>query len=248
MKKHRFRLYGAILGDLCGQPHEFPSNEGFGGPIIIHNPLSKITDDTIMTIATAYALLGLDSFEKAYKEFGLKYDGDHYGKNFKEWIRSPMGTVGNSWGNGCVMRISPLFYLSEGRFRTRWINESVACSHDTEESYEAVRLLEEMYTNEPTNEIVELKKFDKFVVRALPTVKFVNDVFVSSKSTHDAILKAVSCGGDTDTNASIVGELSNFWREDITDDDVEYVNSKLDPHLLKVLRRFNDECDAISKY
>lgn len=246
--KKRFRLYGAILGDLCGQPHEFPSNEGFDGPVLIHNPLSKITDDTIMTIATAYALITNISFEEAYKEFGLRYNGDLYGKDFSKWLKSPAGTVGSSWGNGCVMRISPILYLPNGIIKNIWIRESVRCSHDNKESYEAVSALNGMYCEEPIHSGAVPQKFNRFIVKAVPTVKFVEEAYASSSSTHEAILTAVKCGGDTDTNASIVGELSNFWRNDIDSEDVDYVNSKLDPQMIAIIRQFNEELDDLMKY
>ena len=112
MNKYNYKLYGAILGDLSGQPHEFPAK---GGPIenvVLHNPNGHFTDDTLMTLATANFLLGKhETIEEAYKDMGKRYVGDYYGKGFKEWIYTPMGTIGKSWGNGCIMRISPFISI-----------------------------------------------------------------------------------------------------------------------------------------
>ena len=107
----KYKLYGAILGDLTGQPFEFPAMQGPYTNVKIHNKESHFTDDTLMTLATARAILDNISFEQAYKEMGKLYEGDYYGKGFKDWLYSQDGTFGNSYGNGCLMRISPLMYL-----------------------------------------------------------------------------------------------------------------------------------------
>ena len=112
----KYKLYGAILGDLAGQPYEFPAMQGPYTNVNIHNKESHITDDTLMTLATARAILDDISFEQAYKEMGKMYQGDYYGKGFLEWLDAPMGTTNDSFGNGCLMRISPIMYLpKEGR-------------------------------------------------------------------------------------------------------------------------------------
>ncbi len=49
----------------------------------------------------------------------------------------------------------------------------------------------------------------------------------------------VGCGGDTDTNASIIAELHNYRNNSITKEMADYVESKLDSYLLEILREFN---------
>jgi ADP-ribosylglycohydrolase len=80
-------------------------------------------------------------------------------------------------------------------------------------------------------------------VKAKDTFRFCQSVFIyyNDKNTHDAIKKVVSCGGDTDTNASIVGELLNYHLQDLTREDIRYVESMLDPYLLDILKRFNEK-------
>ena len=53
------KLYGAILGDLAGQPYEFPILTHFPDikDINLHNPNSVFTDDTLMTLATAKSIM-----------------------------------------------------------------------------------------------------------------------------------------------------------------------------------------------
>lgn len=244
----KYKLYGAILGDLCGQPYEFPPMKGPYTDVNIHNPDSTITDDTIMTLATAFALLYNLKFEMAYKYFGLIYDGDYYGRAFKEWLKTPNGTAGYSYGNGCLMRLSPIMYLESLEDIEHKVLESCVCSHLDYSSIHSVISLTSDYTFALSTKesagrfpIDDIKPFEDFMNRADDTYKFVKNLYFSSWSTKQAILKAVECGGDTDTNASIIGELCNFTYNDITEEDVVYVESKLDPFLLNILKEFNEK-------
>lgn len=241
------KLYGAILGDLCGQPYEFPIMKGPYTNVEIHNPISIITDDTLMTLATASYILGrFETLEQAYKDMGKRYPGDHYGKGFKEWIDSPLGTINNSWGNGCLMRISPFMYLNENEdYVKEKIIESCQFSHNHPKSILSSLKLYDLYF-EKRGELSmfynkkHIPKFSKFKVEADITFKFIEKLSYACDSTKEMIIFAVECGGDTDTNASIIGELMNFIHNDLDQNDVDYVESKLDDYLLGILKDFNN--------
>lgn len=107
------KLYGAILGDIMGQPYEYKYKGNFS-ELKWHDDKGHFTDDTIMTIAVAAKLLGYyNTYEEAFKDFGKRYDGDtndFYGKGFKTWLKTPIGTTGDSWANGSLMKLSPIMY------------------------------------------------------------------------------------------------------------------------------------------
>lgn len=250
---YKYKLYGAILGDLAGQPYEF-KYKGDYSEFNIHNPKSHFTDDTIMTLATAKALLeGDNNFRKWYLLLGSKYyDKDYFGKRFKEWVKAELAmeqSEGDSWGNGCLMRVSPIMYMAPrkelGNIREAVV-QSCLCSHNHPKSIIACLDLHQEYWNsglrkigsryQPENHV---KKFEKFEVAADKTMEFIRHIHWLSNSTIDVIEKTIKCGGDTDTNASIVGELMNYTFQDLSRDDTEYVESKLDPYLLNILLEFN---------
>lgn len=242
------KLYGAILGDLCGQPYEFPVMVGPYTNVNLHNPDSHFTDDTILTLATAYALLNNKPFDKVYREFGKKYVGDYYGKGFLEWINKPDGTIGYSHANGCLMRMSPIMYLNiNEEDKINKVLESCICSHLNIDSLNSVVKLSELYFisdlikkyNYTRQRIDNIRSFNKFEFKAKPTIEFINLLYHSESSTQGSIITAIECGGDTDTNASIIGELSNYTYNDITEEDAAYVESKLDSFLLEILLEFN---------
>ena len=240
MSTYPFKLYGAILGDLSGQPHEFPPK---GGPIEnveLYNPAGHFTDDTLMTLASANYLLGNHlTIEDAYKDMGKRYVGDYYGKGFKEWIYTPEGTIGKSWGNGCIMRISPFMYKIPCTLSD--IILATICSHKDPISIDSVCELFTAYKIGLPKEYGEIVPFKKFEVKADITIDFCLNLASQIKSTRECIIKAIECGGDTDTNASICGELSNFVNRDLTQEDANYVESKLDSYLLNILKQFNEQ-------
>lgn len=236
-----FKLYGAILGDLAGQPHEFPAKGGQRNNILIHNPNSHFTDDTIMTLATAKCLIDENyNFGEMYKIIGNIYKGDYYGKMFKEWLTTPPNTTLDSFGNGCLMRVSPIMYMEKEK-RLPLLLDSVLTTHRNEISIKSVLKLYDEYNGESLPFFNEVKPFKKFTSKADDTIEFCTNLSKQITGTVNSIIKAIECGGDTDTNASIIGELSNYKLNDITKEDAEYVESKLDDFLLKILKDFNQK-------
>ena len=50
-------MYGAILGDIVGSPYEFDCNNYKAKDFPLFSQRSEFTDDTVMTLAVARALL-----------------------------------------------------------------------------------------------------------------------------------------------------------------------------------------------
>jgi ADP-ribosylglycohydrolase len=119
----RNEMIGAIIGDVVGSPYEGRRMKFFDYDFPLFNEKSTFTDDTILTVATAMAILSVDmdegmpydedmSYEEAYLKLGRKYRNKGYGGSFQAWLYSKDPQPYNSWGNGSAMRISPigLFY------------------------------------------------------------------------------------------------------------------------------------------
>ncbi len=80
------------------------------------------TDDTVMTVATADALLNggkSDDFIDAYKKRGRLYPDAGCGYRFGSWIHSDDRKPYNSWDNGSAMRVSPCAWLMDCGFCAR---------------------------------------------------------------------------------------------------------------------------------
>ncbi len=208
-----------------------------------------------MTLATAKALLEGDSnFKKWYLLLGSKYINlDCFGKRFEKWIHDELAmeeSENDSYGNGCLMRLSPIMYIKDRQKSQELTVDSCLPSHCNSQSIVACNDLFMLYQQARYRDINWLRaikidhiypKFEKFEVSAFETMKFVKQVAYGTHKTQLAIEKVVKCGGDTDTNASIVGELQNFLFQDITKEDAKYIESKLDPYLLGILKEFNEK-------
>ena len=121
-------MYGAIIGDIIGSPYEWANvkNKDFR----LLSMWSRFTDDSVMTIAVAEAVM--DYFEKDHgthdftsagdeddltrrliismRKWGLRYPDAGYGGRFFRWLKEGGGAY-NSWGNGSAMRVSSVGWL-----------------------------------------------------------------------------------------------------------------------------------------
>ena len=122
-------MYRAILGDMIGAPYEFDrSGKTKEFPLFCRS--SKFTDDSVMTIAVADALTGIDreaddvtvhnAVIASMRKWGKKYPNAGYGGRFWHWLftRKEPEPYG-SWGNGSAMRVSSVGWLYDSLEETR---------------------------------------------------------------------------------------------------------------------------------
>ena len=116
-------MYGAILGDIIGSPYEFDVNNIKTTEFELFSERSEFTDDSIMTLAVAEALMdcGIDADEKtmkkalidAMRKYGQRYPFAGYGVNFSMWLAQKDPKPYNSFGNGSAMRVSSVPWLCQ---------------------------------------------------------------------------------------------------------------------------------------
>ena len=109
-------IIGAIVGDVIGSPYECDNANDDSLPLFCDR--SRPTDDSIMTLAVAWAVLrsadGSATLQQATIEcmhaLGRVYPKAGYGGRFTEWLRTPLANCSpyGSWGNGSAMRVSPV--------------------------------------------------------------------------------------------------------------------------------------------
>ena len=111
-------MYGAIIGDIVGSIYEFRNIKTKDFPWLTDK--NHFTDDTIMTIAVADAILKCDQ-NNAIKDialfkdelcssmhrWGRAYWTAGYGQKFIWWLMRKSKEPYNSCGNGSAMRVSP---------------------------------------------------------------------------------------------------------------------------------------------
>ncbi len=121
-------MHGAIIGDIIGSRFEFDKGSK-SKEFELFTEECDYTDDTVMTVAVAEALMdaGLDADEetikdlliKSMKKWGKKYPYAGYGARFINWVLSDDAEPYGSYGNGSGMRVSPVGWLYNTLDRTR---------------------------------------------------------------------------------------------------------------------------------
>ena len=115
-------MYGAILGDIIGSPYEFDFNNYKSKDFPLFCRHSEFTDDTVMTLAVAKALLDTCGQDDAaiktalvhqMQQLGRAYPGRGYGTRFIGWLYEAAPRPYNSYGNGSAMRVSAAAELAK---------------------------------------------------------------------------------------------------------------------------------------
>lgn len=260
-------MYGAILGDIIGSPYEFDmGNKSKVFPLFLER--SHFTDDSVMTISVAEALLSTydksaDDIRAAVilsmKKWGKKYPNAGYGARFMGWLRSDDPKPYNSFGNGSAMRVSSVGWLYDTIERTR----EVACavtdvSHDhpegikgAEAAASAIFLARTRCTKDEIRHYIvtefgydlsricdEIRPNYRHVESCQQTVPEAITAFLEGESFEDAIRNAVSLGGDCDTLTCITGSIAEAYFG-VPDALVAECENRIDKEMNEVIGKFN---------
>lgn len=229
-------LYGAILGDIVGSKYEFHNIKQKDFPLFSEG--CSYTDDTIMTIAVASALLNAgDDREKLtelliseMQRLGRKhpYPQGGYGGRFADWLRSEHPKPYNSFGNGSAMRVSPCAVYAVTLHEALELAElSASVTHNHPEgikgakavaaaiflaksgkSKDEIKCYIEEHFYSLRQSLDTIRREYTFNETCQGTVPQAIIAFWESDSFEDAIRNAVSIGGDTDTIAAITGSIA----------------------------------------
>ena len=220
-------MYGAILGDIIGSSHEWRriKTEDFE----LFTKFNKVTDDTVLTIATADAILHEKSFESAYHEWGNRYPNAGYGGKFDHWLDSEEMKPYGSFGNGSAMRVSPIGWAYDSLTEVLLhAEQSAAVTHNHPEGIKGAKAVAgaiyiarsggtkddiRQFINESigydlTRTVSEIRPRYRFDSTCQGSVPESIICFLESTSYEDAVRKAVSLGGDSDTQACIAGSIA----------------------------------------
>lgn len=265
-------MLGAIIGDIVGSIYE-------RNPIKTKNfefwgAGCTFTDDTVMTLAVADAILEHLREKEEFKEtlvkkmqaFGRKYPFAGYGKSFANWIYSECPEPYNSFGNGSAMRVSACAWLfGDLQSVIQCARQSAEVTHNHPEGIKgaeavaaAVFLAKNKHSKEEIKKYIEdnyyplnmklneIRQIYHFDVTCQGTVPQAIIAFLESESFEDAIRNAVSLGGDSDTLAGITGSIAEAYYG-IPKDIQEKAMGYLDVFLKSVLAEYNNAVIKNSK-
>ena len=260
-------MLGAIIGDIVGSRFEW--NNVKSKDFIFFTKNSHITDDSIMTVAIAKAILSskLDRSnlsEKAVyymRYFGHIYPNHDYGGMFSYWLVSESPKPYNSFGNGAAMRVSACGFaaksLEDAKLLSRLVTE-VTHNHPegikgAEATTVAIYLARTGHTISQIRDYINQNYYDlnftldeirdnyEFNETCQNSVPQAIEAFLESKSFEDAIRNAISIGGDSDTIAAITGSIAEAYYG--IPDNIRKITMKyyLNEHIKEILTEFEEK-------
>lgn len=250
-------MIGAIAGDVVGSPYEHRPHKSVDFPLLRRE--SCFTDDTVLTIATARAILSGEPYGHAYLELARRYPRAGYGKQFREWLAFDVQRPYGSFGNGSAMRVSPVGLAFDTVERVlAEAEKSAAVTHDHPEGIKgaqavafavflahhatpkvAIRAeLEARFGYDLSRTIDGIRPAYTFDPTCQGSVPEALIAFLEAASTEDALRLAVSLGGDSDTLAAIAGSVAEPFHRDLPEQVVASVRALLPPEFLEVIDAF----------
>ena len=248
-------MIGAIIGDVVGSRFEFDNTFDYNFKLFTNE--SDFTDDSICTVAVADAILTGTDYRDKLLEWCRRYPcpTGAYGGSFARWIHSSNPQPYNSFGNGSAMRVSPTAWAFENLDKV--LEEAAKTAEVTHNHPEGVKgavavahviFVLRHSKNQKDVETIGNQYYPGFMSQQYQrgefnetcqgTVPVCFKLMLESSSFEDAIRKAISWGGDSDTIGAIVGSMAEaLWG--VPDEIAETLLSILPSEMLEVIREFN---------
>jgi ADP-ribosylglycohydrolase len=251
-------MIGAIAGDIIGSAYEW--NRTKSTDFELFTSQSGPTDDTVLTIAVADCILHGKEYAATFKEYGRRYPQAGYGGMFLKWLGSTSLAPYNSFGNGSAMRVSPVGFAfstladvlaeatksaevthnhREGIKGARAIAVAIYLARQGETKDQIRKYIERTfgyYLDAKLDDIRPQYSFDETCQGSVPQAIM---AFLESENYEDAVRKAVSLGGDSDTLGCMTGGIAQAYYKHVPDNIVIKVRELLNEDLLEVIDEFN---------
>ena len=230
-------MLGAMIGDIAGSRFEWDNIKTKDFELL--HPACRMTDDSIMTLAVAKAILeshetGSDLGESAVfrmQKLGRRFPYAGFGGHFRRWLTDPNPRPYGSYGNGAAMRVSPAGFaassLEEAKALSRAVTEVTHNHPEGIKGAEATACIIYLARTGKTKEEIrsfvrehyypldftldEIRPAYTFDVSCQGSVPQAIEAFLESTDFEDAIRNAVSIGGDSDTIAAIAGGMAEAF-------------------------------------
>ena len=250
-------MLGAVAGDIVGSPYERCPHKSLDFPLF--SSRSRFTDDTVLTIATAFTLMTDGNYAENYRLFGRIYPLAGYGRGFLGWVQSSDPRPYNSWGNGSAMRVSPVGWLLDDESDVLLEAErSASVTHNHPEGIKGAQAVAlsvfqarygadaEQIRREVTDRfgydlsrtVEEIRPDYTFQISCQESVPEALICALQAASWEEAVRLAVSLGGDADTQACIAGVVAEALTGPVPPPVAERVLGMLPEHLAEILTDF----------
>ena len=250
-------MIGAIAGDLIGSVYEQHPIKTTDFPLF--QPRSRFTDDSVLTVAIADAILTGQPYRDAVRDWGRRYPRAGYGGTFFQWLFAADPRPYHSWGNGSAMRVSPVGWAFAAEDEVlRQARLTAEITHDHPEGIKGAQAtalavyLARTGADKATIRTRIQNQFGYDLARTVETIRpdYVFDVscqgtvpealiaFLDGESYEEAVRNAVSLGGDSDTLACIAGAIAEAFHGGVPEAIRAEVQARLPPDLWRVIEAF----------
>lgn len=249
-------MYGAIAGDIIGSIYEIRNMKKTDFKLF--KQTSRITDDTVMTIAIADSLTNDIPYKESMLKWGNLYPKVGYGGRFKKWLKGDIKEAYNSFGNGSAMRVSPCGYLENMEQVLEEAKKSALPTHNHPEGIKGAQsVAAAIFLARKGNSKADIKSYieTNFNYDLSPTPDEIRpsysfDVtcqgsvpesiccFLASSDVENAIRLAVSLGGDADTQAAIAGSIAEAFYQGIPTNIMNEISERIPPEMKVIIEAF----------
>ena len=255
-------MIAAIAGDIIGSIYERHNIKTTD--FTLFSPKSRFTDDTVLTIAVADCILNGKDYATTIKAYGNRYPHAGYGGTFKKWLSGEIEGPYNSWGNGSAMRVSPVGFAfntmnevlseakktadvshnhPEGVKGAQAIASAVFLARTGSSKTEIKDFIEAQFEYNLSKTLAQIRPDYSFDVSCKGSVPEAIIAFLESNDVEDAIRKAISIGGDSDTIACMTGGIAQAFFKEVPEHILEAAWSVLPDDFLEVLDAFEEKFD-----
>lgn len=250
-------MIGAMAGDMVGSVYEAHPIKTKDFPLF--HPAGRATDDTVLTVAVAAAILKDRNYGEEVWRIGNRYPNAGYGGGFRRWLGTYPPRPYNSWGNGAGMRVSPVGFAFDTVDEVlEEAERTAAISHNHPEGINGARavalavFLARTERDKPLirkeiasrfgydleRTVEEIRPSYRFDVSCRGSVPEAIVSFLDSESWEDAVRNAVSLGGDSDTLACMAGGIAEAYYGPPAREIVAHVRELLPDDLWEITERF----------
>lgn len=234
-------MLGAVAGDVMGSAFEMgPARPDLTAQEVMDSA-SRFTDDTVLTAAVCRWLLsgqGMDAqgLSGAYRQAFERHPDRGYGSRFKKWAAGAdlsEGMFKGSFGNGALMRLSPLAHWAAAhglgaKETEKWAQFLALPTHSHFEALSAsmclARVQSELLAGAGPKQAAQIGAREYFVEfwkdweqlrRECPlgcgsytTAQIALSALWNFEDWESAVMACIRLGSDTDTYAAVAGGLA----------------------------------------
>jgi len=250
-------MLGAIAGDIFAASYEFDAHPHENVDLFERHRF--FTDDTVLTIATADALMTDGDYTRAYREWGRRYPNCSWGIRFHDWLFGDDPRPYNSFGNGSAMRVSPIGWAFPTLDETlAEAARSAGVSHNHPEGIKGAqataaaiflartgatkedirREITDRFHYDLTRTIAEIRPDYHFNETCQGSVPEALTAFLDADDYEHTLRLVISLGGDADTQGAIAGAVAEAFWGGLPEAIEAEANRCLAPDMAEVVDRF----------